>query len=450
MADKNNNELFPLPLGPFEQYMLADDREDSPMTFVVKADLTGPLDHDAIHEAIQSSLQRHPLFHATVSAEGFRKPTWVTCDPRSVKVEWMSESAAAANAFRQIDLTSEPGLRIQIVERDDGGTQLRLNVHHAASDGIGTQRFLGDVLAFYGQLTDFQSPPELLPLDPDSLRQRCHRIRDDKSLSLRFKDWREAVRRECQFISTTPTPVAFNTPAEQGGVGQARSIFRVVDRDCLGALRRRCRLSGVTLNDLILHAVFATIHAWNRDVTGNENGRYRLAVPLDLRLAHHEQLPAANVVSYAFPTLRGREIDRPNALERCVEEMDFYVRNRQQSNVERAMRIGTSIPGAVSFFLKKQRRIATAIVSNVGDPARNFRARFARKNGRCVAGSVILERLTSASPLRKGTDVNITVSTYANELTVNLTVPTSSVCADQTDRFMDSLWSHLLPVDERG
>jgi hypothetical protein len=35
------SDVFPLPMAPFEQYMLDDDRDSHPMTIVLELDLQG-------------------------------------------------------------------------------------------------------------------------------------------------------------------------------------------------------------------------------------------------------------------------------------------------------------------------------------------------------------------------------------------------------------------------
>ncbi len=60
-----SKRVFPLHLTPFENYMVADDRPEYPMTFIVEFEFDGQLDPPAFEAAIDDALQRHPLLRAS-------------------------------------------------------------------------------------------------------------------------------------------------------------------------------------------------------------------------------------------------------------------------------------------------------------------------------------------------------------------------------------------------
>jgi hypothetical protein len=58
--------LFPLPLVPFEHYMLTDDRADYPMTFFLQLRFAGSMDQPRFRAALDSAVALHPLLRAHV------------------------------------------------------------------------------------------------------------------------------------------------------------------------------------------------------------------------------------------------------------------------------------------------------------------------------------------------------------------------------------------------
>ena len=66
--------LFPLPLTPFERYMLADDRPDYPMAFPAVVEFSGSLRRAEFDAALEGALREHPLLRARV--DGSRRRPW--------------------------------------------------------------------------------------------------------------------------------------------------------------------------------------------------------------------------------------------------------------------------------------------------------------------------------------------------------------------------------------
>ena len=53
--------IFPLPLTPFEEYMLTDDRPGCPMTFLFRLRFSGRFRREAFASALRTAVSRHPL-----------------------------------------------------------------------------------------------------------------------------------------------------------------------------------------------------------------------------------------------------------------------------------------------------------------------------------------------------------------------------------------------------
>ncbi len=71
--------MFPLPLTPFEEYMLSDDCPAYPMTGIERLQFSGFLDRGAFEAALKSTIQRHPLLRTKVNRPRRGRPKWVDC-----------------------------------------------------------------------------------------------------------------------------------------------------------------------------------------------------------------------------------------------------------------------------------------------------------------------------------------------------------------------------------
>ena len=72
-SDKPTNTIaadegvFPLPLSPFERYMVLDDSDAYPMSIVLIARLKGDLRRAVFEESVEFALRRHPLLMSKIS-----------------------------------------------------------------------------------------------------------------------------------------------------------------------------------------------------------------------------------------------------------------------------------------------------------------------------------------------------------------------------------------------
>ncbi len=107
--------LFPLPLTPFEKYMLADDRPDYPMTFSLQLDFSGEFRRPLFDASLEEALSRHPLLCAVVRHLPKAGRVWMPADPSMPPVDWnVAEIPLACPHGEAIDLQRETGLRIWV------------------------------------------------------------------------------------------------------------------------------------------------------------------------------------------------------------------------------------------------------------------------------------------------------------------------------------------------
>jgi hypothetical protein len=109
--------------------------------------------------------------------------------------------------------------------------------------------------------------------------------------------------------------------------------------------------------------------------------------------------------------------------------------------------------GALKFLLRRNWCMATATLSNVGDPSKRFLATFPRNAGRLVCGNVILEGIQGIPPLRQTMRASLAVFSYRRKLTIGLRCDPYLFSLESSRDFLQDLErglrSHLSQTGQR-
>lgn len=449
--------VFPLLLSPFERYMVMDDTNDYPMSFVLIVKLKGTVDRTVFEQAVVFALKRHPLLMSLVANVKGQGWSWVPVADPAPQIDWeQNGSPLRVPEEQRIDLTREIGLRVW-VNWTQASSELVFQFHHACTDGLGGVQFIGDLLACYGQQTTAAGDelPEIEPVRFDRLRARAtfsavESEAPPKSVSCPFM----LCRRLLKLLRRGPVPLA--ATRKKFGPGTFLEfpaiISRVIERPLLQQLKVVAARKAVELNDLYLLEMFQTIREWNlRHGRGKENQWLRIGMPTSLRTPLHDQMPAANVVSYMFLTRRAGDCNNPDQMLADIHRQTSTIVNQQQG---RFLAIGLKyvlkVPGLLRCLLRMNRCFTSVILTNVGDIRRQFTARFPLKQGRCVAGNVTLDVLTGAVPVRPNTRLSTSVGTYAGNLYINMHCDPLSYTREQAEQLADLFVNRLkqmIPAD---
>jgi NRPS condensation-like uncharacterized protein len=435
--------------------MVKDDSESYPMTFVLIVTLKGNLDRTIFEQAVQFALKRHPLLMSKVQNVRGKGLCWLPVDDLRPQIDWRETGPLNPPRHERIDLQNEIGLRIW-VDWKAASSELVFQFHHACTDGLGGVQFIGDLLADYGMKTTPEGGelPEIEPVRFDRLRARAtfsaaESEAPPKTVSCPFM----LTRRLIKLIRRQPTPLAApqRTPAETRLAFPA-IISRMIERPVLQQLKVVAARHGVELNDLYLREMFQTVRDWNqRYGKGSDDQWLRIGMPTSLRTPLHDQMPAANVVSYMFLTRRAGDCQKPDELLADIHRQTSTIVNQQQG---RFLAIGLKyvlkIPGMLWGLLRMNRCYTSVILTNVGDIRRQFTARFPLKQARCVAGNVTLDVLTGAVPVRPNTRLSTSVGTYGGNLYINMHCDPHSFTQQQAEELADlylTRLKNLIPAD---
>jgi Wax ester synthase-like Acyl-CoA acyltransferase domain len=439
-------DAFPLPLVPIESLLARDARPDFPMVFYIVVDVSGRLDRQRLVKAFELARRREPLLSAVVTRQrsGFQ---WRAAPPEALHPDRAIEFVAnveqmASGAWRGFDLAREPGLRMTVVSRGEAH-QLILHFHHACTDGVGALAWLADLLSAYDQLGRVASHAVALrPLHVDGLLLRARTGRsflDDDAESEAglplAASFAPTLRR---FALALPSPIAGASSVAPRGAGPPYRGF-TLDAETLRRLRAVARAADAQLNDLLLAELFLTLHA--RQPTDR---RWRISMPVNLRTARHSQMPAANVFGYSFLSRASHHCRNAEMLLAGLAWETRLVRKHRLARhflqgVARAARTW----GALPLIVRLPICYATAVLSNVGDPARRMPRGLRRHDGKLVAGRLVVENIRGAPPVRPRTRLAACFTRYAGQLSCLATTCPRSLGEEASDELLAAYEARL-------
>jgi hypothetical protein len=436
--EETDRMILPLPLAPFENYMLTDDRLAYPMAFFIRLRFAGRFDRPTLEAAMPTALSRHPLLAATVHRSGHRW-FWKPAEQGPV-IHWRDESPGEAFPnCDPLDVRVAPGMRVIALE-GSGRTDLVAQVHHACSDGLGTLGFLEDLLICYAQLGGLLPKSALPPLDPQKLRDR------DK-LGLTARAWpgvltKQAaalpgayrfLARRCESLVDGPLVTSDNPrPADY-----PTSLTRRLGVSETAAVMNAARTRGVTVNDLLTREFFLALasHCRSRSC-GRGRARFRACVPVNLRPLDAETGSAANAVSYVFLDRYLTEMEDPERLLASIhDEMEMIKRCRLGLTFALSLGLCHRLPGVMNWMCQRRRCMATGVIANLGRVY--AQSPLTDEQGRLAVGETVLEDVEVLSTWRPLTAVALAAVNYAGRLTIALNYDPRVLSADEAREFID-------------
>ena len=415
----------PLPLVPFETYMLTDDRVSHPMTFTIRLKFSGSFDRLAFQKAVPEALTRHPLLSAHIAESPGGKLAWTWTSEPDPLVNVAEDSVASRFPdSERIDLTIDCGIRIW-VRRGVNRVDIRVQFHHACCDGVGAYRFIEDLLCLYHNgVVPVEQHVALRPLDAALLNQRTRFGLSWLKLLMRIplELWGVTVG-FAMFFLRRPVEIHTETPSGTESCDDQTLLdlpAKTLSATQLRRMKEAAKQDRATLNDLLVGDLCLAVHEWNLLKGASKRWKpIRVMIPMSLRGEGDERMPAANVVAMVF-------VDRhptwfPNArwlLKSIAWELSFIKLLRLNLAFIRGTSLASRLPGGLRFLTRESRCYATCVLSNMGRVLSEVP--LAYQNGQLTAGAMVLERVESAPPIRPHTNVALSVVSYAGRMTLIL------------------------------
>lgn len=448
--------LFPLPLAAFEQYMLLDDSEKHPITFFLQFRLKGRLDLTALAEATKEAVIRHPLLCCRVKRISGRY-FWVWSPEFVPAVELNPDVWRVTKPWlRSINLDIQTGFRAwgEVTETE---AEITLQIHHACCDGIGASQFLEDIAVCYARRTTTDAPlPQLRTLRPEllltradpaprrtgqlpgSLPRRLMKMLRD-TIDFLFLE-RKEILQPMPGTDNDSEAMAFNLESEY------------LDRHTTRRLRNAASRANVTLNDVLTRDLMKTLDEWNiESARAHRNKLICVLIPCSLRGPIDDQLPAANVLGYAFPVRNRREMaDVRTLLTGLGSEMSDFLKAQHGWLFVQGIQMARRIPGlmSVSAMLLRYRCMSTAVLSHMGNRLNAISSRLRTEGDTIHVGNMALAEIRCVPPLRYGTHAAIATYTFSGRLMINLRCDPERFGVTQTRQFLNRYVARLRQTAE--
>lgn len=449
----DSESAFQLPLVPFEHYMMLEDQADYPMVFVFRLILRGEINKQALQCSINEATRRHPLLHSLLVTGNNGQLTWQAVD-QTPKITWIDDSAKLSSLlWQQVDLNIKIGLEVYIHETAEQ-TRLYFRMHHACCDGMGAYSYFEDFLAIYEAHDDpTVQEPNLKKLNPELLKGRgdfegpTEVSAEAPPLSRRFMDFLGGTKEAVKFLLQPPRPLAPEIDSQKKTTEPVEAGFLThsLPEEYLPVLRRKAEEAGVSLNDLLLRDLFLTLRTWNQQHQfGSDKSRLQIMMPTGLRGVGDKEMPAANMLSYAFLIRPAEACDHPEELLQSLgTETKAIIRYKYPLLFIGAITFLLKSPFLFRRLLRTKRCFGTVVLTNLGDPTRRFVRRFTRKKGLIHVGGAVLEEITGIPPLRPLTGAVFSAITYSNKLQIGLRCDPVRFTPEATRRLLALLIEQL-------
>ena len=143
-------------------------------------------------------------------------------------------------------------------------------------------------------------------------------------------------------------------------------------------------------------------------------------MPLNLRTPTDNDISACNAVSQSFIRYRRSDLQDDETFRKMLGNELLKLKHDRSR-----IRFMHMITGAHYFYAKTlkfcldfKKCLATAILSNTGDPTKQFLTSFPKEKGQLRCGNLLLNDVGGVPPIRPGTNATISIFTYRRVLKI--------------------------------
>lgn len=388
-------------LTPWERSMAIDHGPRHTMTCFSRFWLSQPIGEQAFAAAVNAvaarnpflAVQRHGRAWRPVDFDAARQIDWSDASPPSALRHLTPDDTLvywSVRVGRLGDLGLDPDLA------GTSGTLVVMRFLHAVADGLAAT-------AVMRQVCDVLSgrPPQV-----PSQRDLDERL----TLGRTARDTRGRLRHElhriCKFLALSPGEFAPDVGTTATTVATEIPCERIaVDAVTTGALLGAARAAGVTLNDVLVTALFRTLAPGMRP-----RDLIRIAVPTSLRSGGNHAF--CNQVSMVFLDRKAARVGDPRLLRDVSSEMAHVKRLRLGHAMHSALATLHWMSEDALAWLARRRNLLpfTAVLSNLGDTYGSEQQGSAVR----IVGHDLLP------PLRPG--MNVAISAVGHDGRLSLTI----------------------------
>jgi NRPS condensation-like uncharacterized protein len=209
------------------------------------------------------------------------------------------------------------------------------------------------------------------------------------------------------------------------------------------SLRQLATSKGATFNDLLLCKMFQAVLKWNG--RAERSRKYRILVPSDMRDGQDFEIPACNMTAYTVINRLAAEIVDEEKLLNLIRDDTLQIKNgSRQKSFMNGLTSAMATPFVLQYLVRRNVCLATAVLSNAGDPARRFTCRIPKRLGKVSCQEFTLEAITGVPPLRRMTRCTMSSSIYGRKLTFSMRCDPHSFSQEDCTKLLNLFCSTLM------
>lgn len=400
-------------LSPIEAFLDRDNRVSHPLDFFFQLHFDGRVTSDRVADAITKAVRLHPTLTARLTLKSGRK-LWRWKSVGFDGNDLVSDREGHSD-LRGLDLESECGVRCHLVEAANGSC-LTFQFHHVATDGLGAVGFLADFLKLYDgvPVSEIERRAMLLN-DRHQFGYGCSSLWNFAKAQVR------GIPTVYRFLAKTPTPLKNFQPAVSNTAvsGYPNHLLRGLSAVDSEGLRLNAVAHGVSMNSWMLACLFRTMNSFRRRQPEHRpSDLLRITVPCSLRNRGHDQMPAGNLFSLAFPAFRSDVIDEsPEFVTKGDQQMQVYRRGCDLPNLLLSLRLLSCQHCLLNRFVSGTYCQSTTLFTNLG----RLLARLAGgRSAHVRAGKAKLIDVFVIPPLRPLQTFSLATAQYAGRQKLGL------------------------------
>ncbi|MFN3191802.1 MAG: hypothetical protein ACE361_14925 [Aureliella sp.] len=434
-SEETNQRVFPLPLSPFEKFLLWDETVTCPMNSFIELHFDDHLDLDCLRKSLHAAVHRNPMLACrTRTIDGEMYWEYDADYVPELRLE-ADDAPLYAGRPRPIDLFNECGSRYWYRETESG-SRLLIQLHHACTDGVGLRRVLIDTLTGYAQRTSAESATgrEMKSGSGASRTARWDKLqvellRDRFDFSKSFSGpparslttW-QRIKNAHYFHFQPPTTLQQRSSnsavtaslQQEEQLGEPLRHF-MLDEVTTKAATERAKLLGVGVNEVALGLLFLACKDWNVALGDRRPAsRLRLLMPYDLRSRIDLRMPAANRLSFSFLGRTHAQIgslDDQSSVDCLIRGLQAEIKSIKETRLQmdfiEAIRGASTNPRFFRWLLSKSNRMATSVLTYTGDISRGMKKYFPEQDGCRLIGNARLRNILVAPPVRRNTNISL-------------------------------------------
>ena len=465
--------MFPMPMTPFERYLVADDRPACPMTVVMYFIFRGSIQRASLEEAFRQAVAYEPAFWTRAACrKGKHSLELDLKNPPRLHFRTLqrnpSETREGRFTLPNMDTRENPWVTFWVEEAPEE-VRITCLMHHLAGDGRGTMDFMGLWLAAYERLINPHSELELCPPDPElfARREELH-IELPGKLSLGTLIY-VSIKEAMKWFYRRPWVLRGDEPAdhsspEEGNFSPAPVHpemlppeaggpvihWQVLDNRLKERYLAAAKKHGVAVNSLFMRDLYLTLKYWREHLLEKKltpprrNAWLRVLMPGDLRNAHHEEMPCTNLIGYTFFDYLPEECGRDEAFLRKIQDISTLSQKWSGGAMFlNGLRTFCKIPGALAWVTSEKRCHSTSILSNLGVCCRYLRNPYFREIRNLRVTGLEMIRCQGMPPIRENTPVSVGVVTHAEDMVLSVAVDHRVFSDDAAKRFIEAYFRQL-------